>query len=242
MCLLWHHFTKSVFCFIISWWCRQKFDLYCFAASGLCAHERICLWLSSDFSSVMLCSYCYNDRTWPLHSQCSDLFVSDLYGGALYLLTDTQNFYATLEACPKRALRRSSPAETRFSNGWERGSEKQRNKAVCLGDLLRQGHLPDHFLICFFMPSSHKISFDIFQINWNSISGNLSNWSYQILPLCVCNNTYILYKIFNSSNRFFINDINTSMLKRDINTHVPRSCASEWCSTLYETASMIISD
>lgn len=41
----------------------------------------------------MLFSYCYSDRTWLLHSQCSDLFVTDLYGGALYLPTDSQIFY-----------------------------------------------------------------------------------------------------------------------------------------------------
>lgn len=53
----------------------------------------------------MLFSYCYNDRTWLLHSQRSDLFVTDLYGGALYLPRDFQIFYATLEARPRRAFR-----------------------------------------------------------------------------------------------------------------------------------------
>lgn len=75
ICFIWHHLSKSVFCFIISLWCRQKFHICCFAASGMSKHERICLRLSSDFSSVLLFSYCYNDRTWPLNSQRSDLFV-----------------------------------------------------------------------------------------------------------------------------------------------------------------------
>lgn len=75
ICFIWHHLSKSVFCFIISLWCRQKFHICRFAASGMSKHERICLRLSSDFSSVLLFSYCYNDRTWPLNSQRSDLFV-----------------------------------------------------------------------------------------------------------------------------------------------------------------------
>lgn len=135
MCFIWHHFSKSVFSFIISWWCRQKFDLCCFAASGISTHERICLWLSNDFSSVILFFffYGYNDRTWLLHSQRSDLFVTDLYSGDLYLSRDTQNFYTTLEACPKRAFRWSSPAATRFSNGWERGSGKPWKKGSLIG-------------------------------------------------------------------------------------------------------------
>lgn len=68
----------------------------------------------------------------------------------------------------------------------------------------------------FFMPSSHKISFNIIQNKWNGhIRGALSNGSYQISPLCM-SKSHVLYQILDSSSRFIINDINTSVLKRDI--------------------------
>lgn len=143
-----------------------------------CLHmtEFVC-----DFSSVMSFSYCCNDRTWPLHSQRSDLFVTDLYGDALYLPSDTQIFYARLEACPRRAFRWSSPAATQFSKIWERGCGKPQKRQ--LGDVLHRGHLHDYLLIWFlFMPSNHIISFNTLQIKGNKCTrGNLRN--YQILAL-----------------------------------------------------------
>lgn len=76
------------------------------------------------------------------------------------------------------------------------------------------------FNMFFLMPSSHKISFNIIQNKWNGhIRGALSNGSYQISPLCI-SKSHVLYQILDSNSKFIINDINTSVLKRDIYTHL----------------------
>lgn len=120
MCFILHHFSKSVFCFIISWWCRQKFALCCFAASGMCTHERICLWLSSDFSSVVLFSYWYNDRTWPLCLLQICMVVLFVFPEIL------KNFYATREACPSFPLKLSC-CDTVFQ--WMRTRQREALKS-----------------------------------------------------------------------------------------------------------------
>lgn len=221
MCFVGCHFSKSVFSFINSWWCRQSFDLCCSAASGTCTRERICLWLSSDFSSVMLFSDCDNDRTWLLHSRRSDLFVSDLYGGALYLPRDTPiflcNSWSASKACFPLKL---SCCDTVFQ--WLRTRQLETRKKGNLIWRFAPSRSPARlfFNMFLFMPSSHKISFNIIQNKWNGhIRGAISNGSYQISPLCISKN-HVLYRILDSSSKFIINDINTSVLKRDIDTHL----------------------
>lgn len=161
-------------------------------------HERICLWLNSDFSSVMLFSYCYNDRTWLLHSQRSDLFV-EFCMAVLFIFPEIVRVFMQLLKRVQGAL--SAEALLLFlwfSNGWERGSGEPPKEALWFKRFtpLRSSAWLYFNIFCYALKSYASLNI---QIKWNRwIRGTITNWSYQILPLCVHQRLAIL------STKYFI--------------------------------------